>query len=145
MKCSLGISNFIEENSSLFHSIVFLYFTELIIEEDFLSFLAILWNSAFRCLYLSFSPLPSASFLFTDICKASPDGDFSFLRWVRVPGCNGAGAAERSYPTSEVMGSCREELPPARSQGRQLRGMVSLRVQEGREELLHVQGQERQR
>ena len=34
MKCSLGISNFLEEISSLFHSIVFLYFFALIIEEN---------------------------------------------------------------------------------------------------------------
>ena len=34
-----------------------------------LLFLAILWNSAFRCLYLSFSPLFFASLLFTAICK----------------------------------------------------------------------------
>ena len=34
---------------------------------------AILWNSAFRCLYLPFSPLLFTSLLFTAICKASPD------------------------------------------------------------------------
>src|SRR5574337_413522 len=36
MKCSFGISNFLEEISSLFHSIVFLYFFALITEESFL-------------------------------------------------------------------------------------------------------------
>ena len=36
MKCSLGISNFFEEISSLSHFIVFLYFFALITEEDFL-------------------------------------------------------------------------------------------------------------
>ena len=36
MKCSLGISNFLEEISSLSHSIVFLYFFALIPEEGFL-------------------------------------------------------------------------------------------------------------
>jgi len=36
MKCSLGISNFLEEISSLSHSIVFLYFFVLITEEGFL-------------------------------------------------------------------------------------------------------------
>ena len=36
MKCSLGISNFLEEISSLSHSIVFLYFSALITEEGFL-------------------------------------------------------------------------------------------------------------
>ena len=35
MKCSLGISSFLEEISSLSHSIVFLYFIALITEEDF--------------------------------------------------------------------------------------------------------------
>ena len=63
MKCSLGISNFLEEISSLSHSIVSLYFFALITEEDFLSLLAILWNSAFKWVYLSFSPLPFASLL----------------------------------------------------------------------------------
>ena len=56
MKCSPGISNFLAEISSLSHSVLFLYFFALIAEEG-LSLLAILWNSAFRCLYLSFSPL----------------------------------------------------------------------------------------
>jgi len=36
MKCSLGISNFLEEISSLSHSIVFLYFFAVIAEEGFL-------------------------------------------------------------------------------------------------------------
>ena len=36
MKCSLGISKFLEEISSLFHPIVFLYFFALITEEGFL-------------------------------------------------------------------------------------------------------------
>ena len=36
MKCFLGISNFLEELSSLSHSVVFLYFFALITEEGFL-------------------------------------------------------------------------------------------------------------
>ena len=36
MKCSLGISNFLEEMSSLPHSVIFLYFFSLITEEGFL-------------------------------------------------------------------------------------------------------------
>ena len=36
MKCSLGISNFLEEISSISHSVVFLYFFALIAEEGFL-------------------------------------------------------------------------------------------------------------
>ena len=45
MKCSLGISNFLEEISRLSHSIVFLYFFALILKKAFLSLLAIFWNS----------------------------------------------------------------------------------------------------
>ena len=37
MKCSLAISSFLEEISSVSHSIVFLYFFALIIEEGFLN------------------------------------------------------------------------------------------------------------
>ena len=37
MKCSLTISNFLEEISSLSHSIVFFYFFALITEEGFIS------------------------------------------------------------------------------------------------------------
>ena len=36
MKCSLGISDFLEEISSLSYSVVFLYFFALIAEEGFL-------------------------------------------------------------------------------------------------------------
>ena len=41
MKYSLGISNFLEEISSLSHSIVFLYLFALITEEGFLTLLAL--------------------------------------------------------------------------------------------------------
>ena len=41
------------------------------LRKAFLSLLAILWNSAFRWVYLSFSPLPFDSLLFTAICKTS--------------------------------------------------------------------------
>ena len=78
MKCSLGISNFLEENASLSHSIVFLYFFALITEEGFL-ILDILLNSAFKWVYLSFSSLPFTSLLFIAVCKASSDNHFSFL------------------------------------------------------------------
>ena len=43
------------------------------LKKAFLSLLAILWNSAFNWVYLSFSPLPFASLLFTAIYKASSD------------------------------------------------------------------------
>ena len=72
MKCSLGISNFLEEISSVSHSIIFLCSLHWSVRKAFLSLLAILWNSAFRWLYHSFSPLPFSS-LFSVICKASSD------------------------------------------------------------------------
>ena len=81
MKCSLGISNFLEEIASLSHSVVFFYFFVLIAEEGFLISPSILWNSAFRCLYLSFSPLLFTSLLFTAICVASSDSHFAFLHF----------------------------------------------------------------
>ena len=78
MKSSLGIYNFLEEISSLSHSIVFLYFFALITEEGFLSLLALLWNSAFKSVCLSFSLLPFASLFLSAICKGSSDNHFAF-------------------------------------------------------------------
>ena len=49
------------------------------LRKGFLSLLAILWNSAFKWVYLSFSPLPFTSLLFTAICKTSSDNHFAFL------------------------------------------------------------------
>ena len=66
----------------------------------------------------------------------------------RVPGCEGAGIAERSYPASEVRGSGQEELPHAGGQGLRredqlhIQGAVAAQAQEGLEELSHVEGQE---
>ena len=54
------------------------------LKKAFLSLLAILWNSAFRCLYLSFPPLLFSSLLFTAICKASPDSHFAFLHFLSM-------------------------------------------------------------
>ena len=76
MKCPLGIYNFIEEISSLSHSIVFLYFFALITKEVFL--ISIVWNFAFKWVYLFFSPLLFASILFKAICKTSSDSHFAF-------------------------------------------------------------------
>ena len=52
-----------------------------LLREAFLYLLAILWNSEFRCLYLSFSPLPFTSLLFTAVCKASSDSHVAFLHF----------------------------------------------------------------
>ena len=138
MKYSLGISNFLEEISSLSHSVVFLYFLHWSLWKAFLSLLAILWNSAFKCLYLSFSPLLFASLLYTAICKASSDSHFAFLHFfsmgmVLIPvsctmsrtsvhSCDGAqSVAERNYPTSKVRGRSQEDPMP---EGQRPRGVT---------------------
>ena len=71
VKCSLGVSNFLEEISIPSRSVVFLYFFALITEKAFLSLLAFLWNSVFKWVYLSFSPLPFTSLIFIAVYKAS--------------------------------------------------------------------------
>ena len=48
------------------------------INSSALSLLSAFWNSAFKCLYLSFSPLLLASLLFTAICNIEPF-KFSFF------------------------------------------------------------------
>ena len=75
----IGISNFLEEISSLSHSITFLYFSALISEEGFLISPCYSLELCTQMVYLSFSPLPLASLLFTAICKASSDNHFAFL------------------------------------------------------------------
>ena len=68
---------------SLVFPILLFSFTSLnwSLGKAFLSLLAILWNSAFKWVYLSFSPLPFTSLLFTAICKASSDNLFAFLHF----------------------------------------------------------------
>ena len=82
MKCSLGISNFLEEISTLFHFIGSLYFFALTTKKVFFSLLAILWNSALRWVYLSFPSLPFISLLFSAICKAPSENHFAFLHFL---------------------------------------------------------------
>ena len=86
----------------------------------------------------------------------------------RVPGCDSAGTAERSYPMSKVRGDGIEEPPHVRGQGKcprpgaaagrsnptpeargsgqeeqpHVQGVVAARAQEGLEEPSHVKGQE---
>ena len=81
MKYSLGICNFLGEISSLFHSLFSSISLHWTLRKAVLSLLAILWNSAFKWIYLSFSPLLLASLLFIAICKASSDSDFAFLHF----------------------------------------------------------------
>ena len=56
-------------------------------------------------------------------------------QWPRVPGCENAGAAKRSYRPPEARGGGQEEQP-------HVQGAVAAQVHEGREELLRFQGQE---
>ena len=60
----------------LFYSSISLHWS---LRKAFFSLLAILWNSSFKWIYLSFSPLPFTSLLFTAICKLSSDNHFAFL------------------------------------------------------------------
>ena len=79
MKCSFGISDFLEEISSLSYSIVFLYFFTLITEE---AFLLSPCYSLELCIQMGISFLFSfaiVSLLFTDICKPSSNNHFAFL------------------------------------------------------------------
>ena len=70
------------KRSVVFHILLFSSISlHWLLSKAFLSLLAILWDSAFRCLYLSFSPLLFASLLFTAICKASSDSLFAFLHY----------------------------------------------------------------
>ena len=49
------------------------------LRKAFLSLLAILWNSAFKWIYLSFSPLLFIYLLFSAICKVSSVNHFALL------------------------------------------------------------------
>ena len=71
-----------------------------------------------------------------------------------MPGCDGAGMAERSYLMSEARGDGREEILHVWSHGQHPRPeaaagrsnctpeVVAVRAQEGLEEPFHVEGQE---
>ena len=72
---------FLEGLSSLSHYLFSSISLHCSLKKPFLSFLAILWNSAFRLVYLSLSPLLFVSLLFSAICKASPDNHFAFLHF----------------------------------------------------------------
>ena len=79
MKCSLGISNFLEEISSLSHSVLFLF---LCIDHwRRLSYLCLLFSGTLHSdgYIFAFSPLPFNSLVFSAICKASADNHFAFL------------------------------------------------------------------
>ena len=49
------------------------------VKKNILFLLTILWDSAFKWVYLSLSPMPFASLLFSAICKDSSDNNFAFF------------------------------------------------------------------
>ena len=81
MKCSLVISNFLEEIASLCHSVVFLYFFALITEEGFL--ISPCYSSEL-CIKMGISFLFSFAFCFSSFhsyLQASPDSHFAVLHF----------------------------------------------------------------
>ena len=78
MKHSLDISSFLEEISSLSHSIFFLYFFSLFIQE---SLLISPCYSLELCIQLGLPFPPFISLLSLAICKASHDNHFAFLHF----------------------------------------------------------------
>ena len=96
----------------------------MISEEGFFYLSLLFFGTLHSDAYVSFFSLLFASLLFTAICKASPDSHFAFLHFFLM-----------GMVLIPVRGSGQEELP-------HVRGAVAMRVQEGREELLHIQGQE---
>ena len=78
MNFSLDVTNFLEEISSLSHSIVFFYYFALVTEEGFLISPCYFLELCIQMGISSFSPLPFTSLLFSAICKASSDNHFAF-------------------------------------------------------------------
>ena len=80
-KCSL-ISSISWKRSLVFPILLFSSISlHCSLKKPFLSLLRILWNSAFSWVYLSLSPLPFTSLLFSAICQASSDHHFAFLHF----------------------------------------------------------------
>ena len=90
MKCSLGISYFLEEISSLSSSVVCLYFFALNAEEGFLMSPCYSLELCFQMFISFLSSFVFAYLLFTAIYKASPESHFAFghffsMRMVLIP------------------------------------------------------------
>ena len=82
MKCSLGISNFLEKISSLSHSIICLYFFALITEEGWLFYLSLLFFGALHSNGYIFPFLLHLSLLLSQIFVRPPQTTiclFAFL------------------------------------------------------------------
>jgi len=76
------VSNFLEETSSLSVLLFSSISLHPSLRKAFLSLLAILWNPAFKWIYLSFSPLPLTSLFFSQLYVRPPQTailPFAFL------------------------------------------------------------------
>ena len=132
MKCSLGISNFLEEISSLSHSLVFLSFFALIAEKDFLI------SSCYSlelCVQMLISFLLSSDFCFSSFHSylygllRQPFCFFALQGQGRQPrgatpcprsgGCVGTGGLRGATPRSRSGGAAVRRYPwsKARSSG----------------------------
>ena len=88
MKCSLGISNFLGEISLVFPILLFSSISlHWSLRKTFISLL--FFGTAFRWLYLSFSHFPFTSIIFSAICKASSDSNFTIWWCPCVESCLG--------------------------------------------------------
>ena len=81
VKCSFDISSFLEEISSLSHSIVVLSFFALFMEEGLLISPSFSPDLCIHWVYLSLCPLLFTSLLFSAVCKASSDNDSASLHF----------------------------------------------------------------
>ena len=77
------------------------------LKKAFFCLLAVLWNSAFRWMYLSLSPLPFTSLLFSAICKPSSDNHLAFLRFFFL----GMVLVTVSYTVNSSSGSLSDLIP----------------------------------
>ena len=88
MTYSLGVSNFLEEISSLSHSIVFLYFFALITKEGFLISPCYSLELCIQMLISFLFPLAFTSLLFSAVCKSSSDNHFAFYFSLNEGNCS---------------------------------------------------------
>ena len=82
MKCSLGVSNFLEELYKHSHSIVFLYFFALITEEGFLIFSLLFFGTLHSYAYIFPFLLCLSLFFFSQLFVWPPQAailSFTFL------------------------------------------------------------------
>ena len=117
MKCSLGISHFLEEISSLSHSVVFLYFFALIAEEAFFYLFLLFFGTLHSDAYI-FPLLLCFSFLFFSQLFVRPP-QTAMVEVVKIMATSfktsHAGTITPSAP-SPAEGHC-QPLPPPETPG----------------------------